>query len=494
MPPGLALFIGEQVAEALAYAHRLKSPMTGEHMHVVHRDVSPANVMVSFEGEVKLIDFGLAESSLKTEQTETRLVMGKVAYMAPEQARGEELDGSVDQFATAIVVYEALTGDRYYGDMNTHQIWQLVGVGGHVPRMWKGVDPDLQSILGTALSADPKARYPSSEAFRAALEEQRTTKYRGSGRAALRDLMNALYRDRIDAEADLIASFADLRAPLASNEGLESPTMKSVRPVVETGTDQWRNSPSDSNAAAPIRQMPGVPLVTHSATAPVSRPSTIAEQPSQSVSATLRPPPNTAARALTAVFVVGIVVVAAYLVWPHGKANAIVDAGIASVSHDAGVVALAVVDAGVAVVAVDAGTNAPVADASKPDGAHVKHADRKPVAGDVTHGDKHGDGKPIDVRPADGDIKPPDVKPSDSKPVDVKPADVKPADVTPADVKPVALTPQQEEMLVHRCVGKDVCAKTILDELPKLADPAKSKQRQFIFHTCAVSCSKAGVQ
>src|SRR5687768_18024164 len=97
--PGLALYVTSQILDALSYAHRLKSPITGEHLRLVHRDVSPANVMVAFEGEVKLIDFGLAESTLKTEETETRLVMGKVAYMSPEQARGEEVDGRCDQFA-----------------------------------------------------------------------------------------------------------------------------------------------------------------------------------------------------------------------------------------------------------------------------------------------------------------------------------------------------------------------------------------------------------
>jgi serine/threonine-protein kinase len=213
LEPGLALVVADGVLDALAYAHRLRSPTTQEPLHIVHRDVSPANVMIGFEGEVKLIDFGLAESALKTEHTETRVVMGKVAYMSPEQARGDDVDGACDQFAAAITLYELLTGDRFYGDMNNHQIWQVVGVGGFVPRSWQKVPPPLRLPLATALDKNPTARFADCDAFRAALDDVRAEHFPRSSPQKLRELVQGLYRDRIHDERQLIASFAHLEPP-----------------------------------------------------------------------------------------------------------------------------------------------------------------------------------------------------------------------------------------------------------------------------------------
>ena len=93
-----------ETLSALDYAHR-RTTATGESLHLVHRDVSPQNVMVSFEGDVKLIDFGLASSRLKVERTQPNIVMGKMAYMAPEQARGDKINLRADVFAAGVILY-----------------------------------------------------------------------------------------------------------------------------------------------------------------------------------------------------------------------------------------------------------------------------------------------------------------------------------------------------------------------------------------------------
>src|SRR5690606_34558175 len=120
---GAALHLMTEVLDALDYAHRLRDPRSDQPLDLVHRDVSPQNIMVNFEGEVKLIDFGLAASTIKGQKTEPHQVMGKIAYMSPEQARGDAVDTRADQFAAAIVLYELLTSERYYGDLTPHQIW-----------------------------------------------------------------------------------------------------------------------------------------------------------------------------------------------------------------------------------------------------------------------------------------------------------------------------------------------------------------------------------
>ena len=111
VPPVLVAHIGAQVAAGLHHAHRLKSA-DGEPLHLVHRDVTPHNVLLSFDGAVKLTDFGIAKASNKL--TQPGVLKGKFAYMSPEQSRGEAVDARTDVFALGVVVWEMLTGGRLY--------------------------------------------------------------------------------------------------------------------------------------------------------------------------------------------------------------------------------------------------------------------------------------------------------------------------------------------------------------------------------------------
>jgi eukaryotic-like serine/threonine-protein kinase len=107
-PIDVAVYIVKELCRGLAYAHAFPD------LNLVHRDISPPNVLVSYSGEVKLTDFGLASSTLKLEKTAPGIIYGKVAYMSPEQARGEKLDGRSDMYATGIVLWELLTGRQLF--------------------------------------------------------------------------------------------------------------------------------------------------------------------------------------------------------------------------------------------------------------------------------------------------------------------------------------------------------------------------------------------
>jgi serine/threonine protein kinase/TolA-binding protein len=107
-PIDVAVYIVKELCRGLAYAHSFPD------LNLVHRDISPPNVLVSYTGEVKLTDFGLASSTLKLEKTAPGIIYGKVAYMSPEQARGEKLDGRSDMYATGIVLWELLTGRQLF--------------------------------------------------------------------------------------------------------------------------------------------------------------------------------------------------------------------------------------------------------------------------------------------------------------------------------------------------------------------------------------------
>jgi tRNA A-37 threonylcarbamoyl transferase component Bud32 len=110
MPADVAIHVVRHVAEALAYAHALT--IDGRAIGLVHRDVTPSNVLLSVHGEVKLADFGIARSSVRAHRTRSGVVKGKVPYMAPEQALGEPLDRRTDLFALGVVLYELLAGRR----------------------------------------------------------------------------------------------------------------------------------------------------------------------------------------------------------------------------------------------------------------------------------------------------------------------------------------------------------------------------------------------
>ena len=189
LPPSIALHVMAEVLEGLASAHRHRHPLSGQSLNVVHRDVSPHNVMVGFDGDVKLIDFGLAASEMKMEHTESQVVMGKIAYMSPEQARGEPVDASSDQFSAAVVLYELLVGERYYGDMNQREIWSTAGGRGYVPRRYAQLDDDVAGVMRRALSDDRKARWPTCVDFADALRSISKQRYPFADKSMVRSFV-----------------------------------------------------------------------------------------------------------------------------------------------------------------------------------------------------------------------------------------------------------------------------------------------------------------
>src|SRR5262245_2578754 len=108
------LYIMMQVAAGLAYAHDFADPESGRPLGIVHRDISPPNILISKNGEVKLVDFGLAKATSQLESTDPGVVKGKFSYLSPEAANGREVDKRADIFAVGILMYELLTGKRLF--------------------------------------------------------------------------------------------------------------------------------------------------------------------------------------------------------------------------------------------------------------------------------------------------------------------------------------------------------------------------------------------
>jgi eukaryotic-like serine/threonine-protein kinase len=170
IPISLAVRIVADMLQGLEFAHNL-SDKDGSHVGLVHRDVTPHNIIVSNDGVVKLLDFGVAKAKANSSKTETGAVKGKYAYMAPEQIESKELDRRVDVFAAGIVLYEVLTGSRPFGD-------DLAAINGILlqptpdPRIKRpDVPQSLVNILEVALAKDRAQRYASAEMMMHDLED-----------------------------------------------------------------------------------------------------------------------------------------------------------------------------------------------------------------------------------------------------------------------------------------------------------------------------------
>jgi serine/threonine protein kinase len=195
-----ALFIASRVCSALEYAHNLKD-FQGKPLHLVHRDISPQNVFITYDGQVKIVDFGIAKAATQSTMTQVGMIKGKVAYMSPEQAEGKAIDHRSDIFAAGTVLYEMLTGNRML-EGDTLTILTRLREGQYVPPgdAIKDLPSKLKTILERALAKELEDRYQSSADMLADLEE---CMYDLSLRPSARGLslyMNDLFKEEIDQE------------------------------------------------------------------------------------------------------------------------------------------------------------------------------------------------------------------------------------------------------------------------------------------------------
>jgi eukaryotic-like serine/threonine-protein kinase len=236
IPHALVLHIVGDMLDALDYAHRLVDARTGELLGIVHRDVSPQNVMVSFEGEVKLIDFGLAISKNKLERTEPGIVLGKLQYMSPEQARGDRVDLRTDVFAAGVLLYELLAGERYYEGLSLDEVWQRVGGGTHKPRALGQLPTELRDIVLRAVAPEPAVRFQSCGELRAAIHEHQVRRHQVGSASELRALMTSIFSGEEAADRRARAALGALPLPPPPHEDSRAVRFAVVPTLAEDST------------------------------------------------------------------------------------------------------------------------------------------------------------------------------------------------------------------------------------------------------------------
>jgi serine/threonine-protein kinase len=165
-PVEAAVHISLELCKGLAYAHEL-TDSNGAPLHIVHRDMSPPNVLITKYGEVKIVDFGLAKANSQLEKSEPGIIKGKFSYLSPEAAMAQEVDARTDIFAVGIILWELLTGQRLFlGDTDFQTVKKVqASVVPSVSQINQRVPQDLERIIHRALARDPLQRYSSARAL-----------------------------------------------------------------------------------------------------------------------------------------------------------------------------------------------------------------------------------------------------------------------------------------------------------------------------------------
>jgi serine/threonine protein kinase len=186
IPPALALYVTAEICRALAYAHN-KKRSDGDPLGIVHRDVSPHNVLLSEQGEVKLTDFGIAKAQNKTEKSLGNLIKGKVAFMSPEQASGGELDARSDLFSVGTMLYAMITRRHPFDAPTDYETLMLVKNGDYLPpeTARPGLNPELYRAIRKAMGKTPADRYQKAEDMLIDVEQVMRLAFRPVGQTEL---------------------------------------------------------------------------------------------------------------------------------------------------------------------------------------------------------------------------------------------------------------------------------------------------------------------
>jgi serine/threonine protein kinase len=202
LPPELVCRIVEGAAAGLEFAHSLRDAQ-GQPYGVVHRDVSPQNIFVTFEGAVKVIDFGVAKAVGRAQHTRTGALKGKYSYMSPEQAAGKSVDNRSDIFALGIVLHELLTKARLFkADSDTETLARVGACVVPVPSALNPrIPPGLDAIVLKALARNPGDRFATAQELRLALEDWLRQGNYSASSAHLAEFLKVIYAERIHKEA-----------------------------------------------------------------------------------------------------------------------------------------------------------------------------------------------------------------------------------------------------------------------------------------------------
>ncbi len=238
MNPAFAALIVREVALGLGYAHRA-TDSSGSSLGLIHRDVSPQNVLLSWQGEVKLVDFGIAKARQKTQQTDAGVLKGKFGYMSPEQVRGLPLSNRSDLFSLGTVFWELLTGHRAFDretDYATMDAVRAVDLPSF-DQAARTVPKALQMICLKALQKDEEERYSRSEHMARDITRWLSSQDDQVGQLELSNTLTQTFSDKYRSERKLLSSYEKYDASLIESE-IRAPGATRSTPSVQVGVSK----------------------------------------------------------------------------------------------------------------------------------------------------------------------------------------------------------------------------------------------------------------
>ncbi|MEO5767770.1 MAG: protein kinase, partial [Polyangia bacterium] len=228
-PPSLALYVTAQICRGLGYAHAKHGP-DGRPLGIVHRDVSPTNVLISEQGEVKLADFGIAKAERKREQTLAGVIKGKIGFMSPEQVLGRPLDARADLFSVGTVMYLMLTGRKPFDAGSELESMTLAQRAEYRPpeELNPYLSPDATAIVRRAMEREPAQRYQTADQMLVDVERVLRGQYHSAGQTELKLWLTELARrdgvlpiGRVPREDGATPMFVDQSGELSAGASLQ---------------------------------------------------------------------------------------------------------------------------------------------------------------------------------------------------------------------------------------------------------------------------------
>jgi serine/threonine protein kinase len=274
IPIPMCCYVVMKACEGLDYAHNKRDP-SGRDLTLVHRDVSPQNVLISYDGEVKIIDFGIAKATGKVGTTQAGMLKGKFGYMSPEQVQGVPIDRRADIFAIGIVLYELLTGERLFiGESDFATLEKIKAADVIPPSTYNPRIPEeLERVVMKALTKSATDRYQTAMDLHDDLQSFMYTSGNFFARKDLSLVMRELFAEEIQREKARDEEYQKIEAPPPSNDDIATPAIDLVRalkPSWRGGYDSFQHTPPTPPPRSSVA--PPTPLPSQRAKAGSSAP------------------------------------------------------------------------------------------------------------------------------------------------------------------------------------------------------------------------------